>query len=303
MNLDSFNEIDELFLPFVRIEPRDLNPISISFRAEGEKWASLRFFIEIDGESYRVKEFLLDWFFLGFPKSLMRDFANTYSDITEFEVNGIPVFQGKDYKGLNALSSFVHGTQVEIETTSTDQARLNEVFADLFPDAADLERLSEWQFPDRSFLARVKRRDWFEEERVSRMHWQRSDSGCTDIDGTVLHPSGSGVLSIGSLEHQIMILEENDYSRCVWIETVDRGISISHPFYTLRNGKYLYNTFSRENEIGGRLELSRKEYGPWLIQFISGEEVQTFAFSPGFKLQDVQKIVEHKDRIFNLFSE
>jgi len=303
MIVKSFRDIDGSFLPFPRLEPENLFSREISLRPEGKKWTTLHFIIEYSGARYRVKEFFLDWFFLGFPKSLMRDFANTYSKIEDAEINGYDVFLGRDYKDLPSLSAFVHGTQVEIETISGEQGKLMDVFADLRVNISDLERLRKMQFTDRSFLARGGNDHWFEGKRISRMKWQRSQKMAINLNDTVMNGSGIGILLQDSLMHRIMILENGDFSRCVWIEMVDRRIGIEHPFYVLRKGDYLFNTFKEAKSQDDFTIMGRIGHGPWVAQKTSFSEVVTIAFSPGFNEDDVLEMTSRSGEIIPLIYE
>jgi hypothetical protein len=297
LNLGSFRDLDEIKLPFPRVEPVDMAPSSISFRPEGNRWCSIRFTVEYNGVEYRIKEFFLDWFFLGFPKPLMKNFVETYSKIIDQEINDFIVFIGNDYKGMYALSSFVHGTQVEIETRQNNPKDISELFSNLRVNGSDLQRLNGLQYVDRSFFARGRHGDWFEDERISRVHWQRSENKPLAINGKILSPSGLGILSTGGKEQRILVLEEDNFHRCVWIETTDSGIDIPYAFYKLRPGKYLYDDFTEGGDAKKMTKLSRKKSGPSVVQFEYNGKIVTIGFSAGFSENDVFSFLDKTDML------
>ncbi len=299
MNLSSFRDLDEIKLPFPRVEPVDMVPSDISFRPEDTKWCSIRFTVEHNGVEYRIKEFFLDWFFLGFPKSLMRNFVESYSKIIDQEINNVIVFIGNDYKGMYALSSFVHGTQVEIETQYHNPKDIAEVFSNLRVNGSDLQRLNGLQYIDRSFFAKGRHDDWFEGERISRVHWQRSEHRPLVINGRILSPSGLGSLSTGEKEQRILVLEEDNFYRCVWVEITDSEIDIPYAFYKLRPGKYLYDNFSKGGDAEKMTKLFRRNSGPSVVQFEYSGKVVTIGFSAGFSENDVVSFVDKTNMIID----
>jgi hypothetical protein len=299
LNLSSFRDLDEIKLPFPRVEPVDMVPSDISFRPEDTKWCSIRFTVEHNGVEYRIKEFFLDWFFLGFPKSLMRNFVESYSKIIDQEINNVIVFIGNDYKGMYALSSFVHGTQVEIETQYHNPKDIAEVFSNLRVNGSDLQRLNGLQYIDRSFFAKGRHDDWFEGERISRVHWQRSEHRPLVINGRILSPSGLGSLSTGEKEQRILVLEEDNFYRCVWVEITDSEIDIPYAFYKLRPGKYLYDNFSKGEDAEKMTKLFRRNSGPSVVQFEYSGKVVTIGFSAGFSENDVVSFIDKTNMIID----
>ena len=300
LTLSSFRELDEIRLPFPRVEPVDMTISDISFRPEGTRWCSLRFTVRQNGIEYRIKEFFLDWFFLGFPKSLMKNFAESYSQITDKEINDFIAFIGNDYKSMHALSSFVYGTQVEIETQSCEPKDIVEVFSNLRVNEVDLQRLNGSQYVDRSFFVKGRHGDWFEGERISRVHWQRSEYRPLIANGKTLSPSGLGSLSVAGKEQRILVLEEDNFHRCVWLEITDREIKIPYAFYKLRPGNYLYDNFSNGGGTRRVTKLCRRNNGPCVAQFEYDGKVVTIGFSAGFNESDVISLIDQADAIIDM---
>ena len=71
LELDSFGDIPVNSMPFIPIVPENIRASSLGLRIRDEKWPTLRYFIDYGNHRIRIKEFFMDWFFTGFPKSLM----------------------------------------------------------------------------------------------------------------------------------------------------------------------------------------------------------------------------------------
>jgi hypothetical protein len=175
-NFNSFNELHEM--PFVAWIPSSHVFRHFTVRNDGKKWNTIRYFVEINGREIRVKEFFMDWFFPGFPKSIMDTLYSTYSPVTALERDGRLLFLGTNYKGNPAASGYLDGTTVEIESLSGEaMEEMTELFFDLAADPDDEASKCDMPFHERSFFSAGHQGAWFEDNRISRMSWKKGEPG------------------------------------------------------------------------------------------------------------------------------
>jgi hypothetical protein len=242
----------------------------ISYREEGEKWATLRYYTEVGGEKLRVKEFFLDWFYTGFPKSLMNSFVSTYSKTYASRLNGNIVFIGRNYKGMQAASSFLMGTQVEIE--GGNEHSLKKFHSSLVPVGID-ERFRNMSFINRSFFARNGHPEWFEEERIHRLSWSGA-SHLPELDDFV--PDSIGVLrQEDRVINTIAIYRTEFFSQAIWLDISSTKNEFQNAFYELRSGEGLFDFLEMEHGLLAFIDDS----GPALYQEKNDEFVVTISFS------------------------
>ncbi len=298
---EKITKVDELKrlqerLPFLIFLPRDYNIEDVTFRRERPKWSTIRFYCKVEGERIRAKEFFLDWFYSGFPKSLMESFVSTYSNSRSIDgENGIS-FLGKNYKGKAASSTFSLGTQIEIEGDS--EMAVETVTRDLLPLSLP-KRFEGFPFCKRSFFARGGRPEWFEEERVSRMTWSPlgKDFSLENLKGDSLGIFRSG----GLIAEEVAILSEPYFKRVIWIDTSNSASKERHLHYELREGGNFFHTFI---EGEGKLAF-RAQTGPAIFQNFNEGKTMTISFSPLFSLTEVKlllpELIELGKRIENSF--
>ncbi len=284
---------DSTFLFYL---PAEFQIYDVSFRNEGEKWSTLRYFIDYNGVRYRVKEFFLDWFYTSFPKSLMKSFVESYTNIEVYEgING-KVFLGKDYKGMDASSCFSMGTQIEIESNSGLYLKeLNNSLRPIFVD----ERFRNYPFHERSFFARNAKTSWFEEERIARMKWKHPEHplsvGESESSSIGIHEYD------GIINEVIMIFTEEFFRKVFWIDVALASDNIMHGYYKLRRES---NFFTFVNFDGGLLA-SIQNGGPGIWQVFDSKYVYTVSFSSDVSLQEIfdsfEKIKEIIDFIITKY--
>jgi len=276
--VESVSEIlDEIpFIPFI---PRNFEMFNCTLRVEGKKWSTLRFEAVIDGEKVRVKEFFLDWFYQGFPKSLMDSFISTYSAVDSFRNNDFIFFLGKDYRGMHASSAFLLGTQLEIEGES--RSSVVEMSMDLNP-VGNSGRFKRLPFYVRSFFARGGIPEWFEERRIASLNW--GPLGDEYSMGNLRGDSQGTFTAGGKNVHKISILSEDYMKRVVW---VDCSLDSEERAYRLRKGG---NFFNRYLETKGLLAF-REPDGPSIFQSHEEGSIITVSFSPLYSLDEVMDII------------
>lgn len=242
--------------------PSICEPYNISFREEGEKWSTLWFKCDYGGSTYRFKEFFMDWFYHGFPKSMMSSFVESYSSIRSGKSGDIIFFKGKDYKGLESIAAFYEGTQIEIECA--DPGIISD---DVIHNLKQIKNsfMEGKAFHERSFHARTGKWDWFEERRIAAAKWKNENF---DDDETP-------IVSHGILEDKlhIFVFSDKKFSRVFWMDIAEPSRQNEHLFYKLRKNLGIFNViFQLKDALIGL----RGPYGPILMQISTGRKVITF---------------------------
>ena len=268
--------------PFLIFVPGNLEIRNVTYRTGGRKWPTLRYECIIDGEKIRVKEFFLDWFYPGFPKSLMQSFVSSYSMVDSIPMKDWVIFTGKNYKGKEASSSFSLGTQIEVEGESRKNVnKLSETMFAPFPD----ERFKRFPFYRRSFFANKGEPEWFEERRISNLDWKPPKSDFCVGD---LCMDSVGVFSKdGSILETIFAFSEEYYRRASWVDIARPTEHADHLIYDLRNSGNFFDEF----EKGDPTFAFKKEQGPAIARSKFGEYVVTVSLSPLFSFSEAKGIV------------
>lgn len=283
--VESFSEIQGDKLPFPVYKANRLPFTDLSIRINNEKWASIRFFVLSGGKKFRVKEFFLDWFFTGFPKSLLKDFSSSYSEVETFYVGGNQFYYGKNYHGLDSVSGYVCGTQIEVECDSyATIGNFTEVVKDLLSRKPDYVPPENMQFPDRSHSVGNPKGEWYENRRISMLNWQRTANGEYAFSSHRMKASGIGDLVKNGQHMTILILQERGYEKVIWAEVAGSGMNIKNAIYNVRKGTGFYHRLS---EIPGGSILFRDDDGPGILRIADGNRTWTIGFSPGFIMEDI----------------
>lgn len=284
--------LDLNFTPFV---PSDPDRLDFQYRPEGKKWASILFRDTHKGHKLRIKEFFIDWFCPGYPKSLMKSFVDAYSALEVRQIKSTVYFFGKNYRSRDSVTFYSLGTTVEVESENRcTSEELLEYTTGLIPLIGNNRRKAECDFYQRSFFSNHQGGDWFEDIRVSRLSWA-DFSGELALGNIVLKGSGIGIMLPDRREHLICVYEDPDHNRAIWIEYLRNGSSLEHGSYQLRNGNYLYTDFNLD---GNKKKWAlRKGTGPHTFQFQILDGIVTAMLSPGFNLnqndiENIGKIVE-----------
>lgn len=282
---ENFSDIPLDELPFPVYTANSLPFTELSIRVNDEKWPTVRFFVMYGGKKFRVKEFFLDWFFTGFPKSLLEDFSSSYSDVETFYIEGTPFYYGKNYHGLDSVSGYVSGTQVEIECDSSSSiGDFSEVVEDLLSRKPDHVPPEDMQFPERSHSAANPGGEWYENRRIGRLGWFRTRREKYAFSGHVMRTSGIGSMVADGKNMAILILEESGYEKVIWAEMAGSGINIRNAIYNVRKGSGFYKRFS---EIPGGSLLFREPGGPGILRIEDSSQTWTVGFSPGFTREEI----------------
>lgn len=295
--LSDFSDLSGYRLPFVVIRPYRLKYRDISLRIHDLRWPTLKFHVKSGHSEFRVKEFFLDWFFPGFPKSLLRDFSSTYSKVSDVVVSGYRIFLGKNYRGSDSASAYINGTQVEVECREgAEPSGFQKVFEDMLSQRVDPSRLSGYQFPDRSHFAKGYETSWYEESRVSRLTWFRTPRKIFRIQGHELRSSGMGRIDVNGKVQEMYILEEREYRNAIRIEFADSQIQLDHAFYNVRGGNNFFDLLEEMPDKDVRL-VFRSPEGPGMLRFMRMEKVWTVGFSPGYSKSDMIAFMDGIDEI------
>lgn len=268
-------------VPFLIFVPEEYKIENVTYRKEGRKWATLRYVCRIGSESLRVKQFFLDWFYTGFPKSLMESLVSSYSSIDSARKKDHVIFYGKDYKNMEASASFHFGTQIEIEGETRDG--VTKLSENLYP-VHRMEKFKNFPFYRRSFFARGGTPEWFEEGRISRLKWNHS---LEDLKVRDLSLDSVGVLREKDRILESVLVFADDYCRrAMWIDSARTDSSVDHLFYEIRSGGNFFDYFQDEESIMAH----KSQYGPGLYQIRANSKITTISFSPLFTLSEVKAL-------------
>lgn len=291
MEVDLFKKVEKYEFPFVSFFPENLRVEDVSERVDETKWDSLRFYVLLGDKLFRVKEFFLDWFYSGFPKSLMSDFVSTYSLVESDKVKERVFHYGKNYKGFDAISSTIFGTQIEIECSGeATKLEFAAILGDLTYSKEDFERVSNLTFKDRAYFTKKSASEWFEDTRISRMRWHnlmnRPNFRMANLD---LSPSSTGrYTDKRCFDHRILVLEENNFEHVVWVDSIEIDSGVEYGYYKLRKREGLYNYFEENDGLFAYSE----PYGPGMVQRVVDGRVYTISFSPGISLDQIEDITK-----------
>ncbi|MGC8506430.1 MAG: hypothetical protein ACP5NK_06985 [Thermoplasmata archaeon] len=275
-------------MPFVRYIPETLAPLEISYRGGQVKWPTFRYFVNIGDRRYRVKQFFLDWFYPGFPKSLMSSFMGTFSEIRSMISGDRIFFTGKDYRGRNAASSFINGTQVEVEATGeSEEEDFSRIFSDLKPVRDDVIRLRGSTFRERSYFASGRSGTWFEDQRISRLHWIDHIDASFELNGKNYELSSTGVmLSEGRIGHCIMVFEGDSFERAGWIDVARKDSEIPYGYYEFRDEEGMFD----HRDLSDISVLLRSPSGPGIVRWSDSEMLYTMSISPLLNFPDADEM-------------
>ncbi len=300
LELDSFGDIPVNSMPFIPVVPVNIRASSIGLRIRDKKWPTLRYFIDYGNHRIRIKEFFMDWFFTGFPKSLMSSFADAYSKVS-FSVSGaMQIYSGKNYRNSDSASIYYHGTTIEAESSNSMN---HEEFVELFTGSmVALEEafchVNEMPFHERSFFACGHHGQWYEDERIARLSWQSGTSERIVLpDGEILDSSSFGKIKNECGAHCIAIFQNNAYEGVLWLEAAPIGTKIPHAYYKLREGEGLFNEFLHLSENSSAMLM--EPYGPQVMQFLHDGRIITAAMNPGIHYRIKSGIQDFKESIIN----
>lgn len=295
--LKSLQEIEQFCLPFLTYTPKTREAYDISVRIHDRKWPTLRYSVKLSGKEIRVKQFFMDWFFPGFPKSLLKDFASGYSNIRSRTVRDYSLFLGRNYRKKDAASAWLHGTTVEMESHSNvSDDEYENLLLDITASPPNPGRLIKYQFPDRSHFAKGYEGDWYEDQRVGRLAWRRTGKDSLTINNHRFQASGLGYAQVNGNTHEILLFQEDDYSRAIWIELTTKEIGLEHAVYDVRKGEGFFDTEVKLAEDKGIL-VFRKPLGPAVVRVDLASHILTSGFSPGLGLEDLSAFISSLNEI------
>lgn len=269
--------------PFLIHLPDKFELKKVTYRNEGRKWATLRFECRIGEEKLRVKEFFLDWFYPGFPKSLMDSFVSSYSSVSSATVKERVIFYGKNYKGKVASSSYSLGTQIEVEGETAENVKeLSESMVVPFIS----ERFRDFPFHKRSFFVNGGKPEWFEEERISSLSWKEPSEklrvGSLRLESVGFFKGESPTI------RTILVFSEEYYRRAAWVEIASTNDQTDHFVYDLRRGGNFFDQYFEGNPVVA----FRRDSGPTIARFKEGNLFVTISLSPIFQYSQARALIE-----------
>ncbi|AKA49341.1 hypothetical protein IX51_09760 [uncultured archaeon] len=260
---------------------------------------SIRFFVIDKGKVFRVKEFFLDWFYTGFPKSLMKSLVDTYDPIESFLMDGKICYFGRDYKGRNSVSFYWQGTSVEIECfQEAEMQDFENVLKDLNAESDFVNSLANKGFLDRSFLASGGNDNWWEAQRISRMKWVKlCETSKQSVSGRSLRLDSFGnYLGHDGTTNSILILSDKLYSSVVWVDLLDLSSLIDHGYYKFRKVVGIFDLF----EDDPNFLCHRSPYGPSILQASMFGKKCTISLTPDFNFRDLKVVSRHTEELISL---
>ena len=265
-------------LPFISWFPASHEISDVSIRQPSEKWATVRYFVYVNGIRIRVKEFFMDWFFPGFPKSLMNSLFSVYSPLDAIADKERLLFIGKNYRGRYASSTYIAGTTVEMESQEGNADReMTAVFRDLVCDPEDARNKCGMSFEERSYFAKGRSGSWFEDQRINRLKWNSPSISEGKFVGDYSLSSVGHLTVHNSVKQVIAVFQKDCFGSGFWVEVVAKDAGISHAYYSMRQEPGLMDMFADE----GFFLSWRKPHGPYLGQAKTQDDaVVTVGASP-----------------------
>ncbi|MGP6206461.1 hypothetical protein ACNF42_00275 [Cuniculiplasma sp. SKW3] len=228
--------------------------------------------------NFSVKEFLMDWYYSGFPKNLMKTSSETYSNIwrTHIMIDGkkYPLFYGEDYRDRFAASLFSHGLSLEIRSDEDFSETVRELFLDFNPVSVNR------RFYQLSHYINTKAWRWFEEERMGRMNW--SELNNTRI-GDYYGDSKGDFNNIHKIE--IYRNVNGDY---LWLDMAIKGTGFKNLYYKFEDSG---NLFSEVTSINDWKVYLVSEFGPAILRYENDKIVVTVTL-PYIEFGDVWKYMD-----------
>lgn len=290
---DEWEKLDSLpFMPFLHDRERVLD---LSVRNSMQQRPTLRYFIQSSGKKYRIKELFMDWFYTGYPKSLMKSLVETYGNFETCQKQEFQIFYGKNYKGNDSISFYSYGTSVEVECLQNATiGEFEEIALEMRFGTFMKEKFKRIGFRERSFLARGGSEDWWEGKRISSMKWVdlNPDRNSDIIRG--LSPFSTGFYIDGNKPGlRTVIFSDYYFNKAVWLEIFDPLSKMLHGAYNFRKTSGLFNYF--DDKKG--LLCFRSPEGPAAFQARIGRNLVTLAFSPGFEIEFINGLISDLDHI------
>ncbi len=263
MPLEDRQEVIKSGLRFAAYFPERYDVSNISLRIEDRRWPTLRY--DFSGAaSGRVKQFFMDWFYYGFPKSLMSSLVDGYSHI-DSRLGKNLVFIGKDYKMKEAACSTVLGTQIEVEFESCSAEKKLDFMDSLATTEDELKRVLPLRYHERGFHTLGNMGDWFEDQRIARLDWKALDDSF-DTDIGFFQGSSVGTLTESGKTKQVYrVYQSGGFESSVSIDLWKKDVRTDHVKYNLRKGG---NFFEVQRKVPS-LALYKENYGPAFLWFDS----------------------------------
>ncbi len=247
-------DVTEVQLPFTTFVERSIIDI-FTLRLSYYRHPTLAF--EIPDSGIRVKEFFMDWFYYGFPKSQMLSASDFFGTVERGKVKRkgetYPLFTGMDYSGSISSCIFVEGTCLEIRHP---KGKMDDVISFL-EHMNPLSRPFLSAFYARSFYCNAPGTVfWFEEERMNRMKWsQRENLGIGEykLDSVGAFHNVQKILIFRNLHNDYAVLD---------VSVTGTGVK------NLKYDFFRENTMFTESEHGEDFVLGTlSDIGPVLGQF------------------------------------
>ena len=257
--ISSPGEVSSLNLGFAAFFPIGYEVKSISARHHDALWPTVRY--EFSGDlSGRAKQFFMDWFYYGFPKNLMSSLVDSYSRV-EARMGRSPVYYGRDYKGIDAATTSVNGTHIEVEFLAGDRQDQEAFMNSLCADSEDLQRVSELKYHERGFHTMGNPGQWYEDLRISRLKWVPMDDPQESFGNAFRGSSEGSLVQDGKTVQRYRIYRESNFRRVISVDVWRRDTTVDHVRYRIRNGGQFFDIQAEKPA----LILYKSSFGPAMM--------------------------------------
>ncbi len=283
------------------ISPHDFNDFKLPFEPYLFPYEDSKIFLRKDDArhitvvqnfsyeniNFSAKEFFMDWYYYGFPKNLMKNSSETYSNIwrNHVEINGknYPIFYGKDYRDRFAASISSGGVTVELRSNSDFSEMLNDIFRNF------KIRNSDKRFYELSHYIKRDSWRWFEEERIGRMSWSPMNNVRI---GDYYGDSHGNFNNIHEIE-----IYRNIYGDYLWLDYALKNTGLKNLYYRFNGHGNLFSEITRINDWNVFLA---SEFGPAILRYENEKKVFVVSL-PFVEFGDVWKYMDIIEKL-NLMS-
>ncbi len=232
-------EVQSLNFGFATFFPAGYEVESITARHHDAVWPTVRY--EFSGDlSGRVKQFFMDWFYYGFPKNLMSSLVDSYS-MVEARMGRNPVYYGRDYKGIEAATTAVNGTHIEVEFFAGDRQEREDFMNSLSADSKDLHRVSGLRYHERGYHTMGNPGQWYEDLRISRLRWVPLDDPRDSFGNAFRGSSEGSLVHEGKTVQRYRIYQESNFRRVISVDVWRKDTTVDHVRYRIRKGGQFFD--------------------------------------------------------------
>ena len=252
-------QVSSLNLGFAAFFPMGYEVKNISARHHDALWPTIRY--EFSGDlSGRAKQFFMDWFYYGFPKNLMSSLVDSYSRV-EVGMGRNLVYYGRDYRGIDAATTSVNGTHIEVEFFAGDRKDQEAFMNSLSAGSGDLQKVSGLRYHERGFHTMGNSGQWYEDVRISRLRWVPMDDPQESFGNAFRGSSEGSLVQDGKTVQRYQVYQESNFRRVISVDVWKRDTTVEHVRYRLRKGGQFFDIQIEKPA----LTLYKSSFGPAIM--------------------------------------